>query len=314
VVSSSCVTPASGAPVAKRRKLSTNKSTLRRCVRSVLPDEWGCDDDVREPPERAVGRQRLGREDVEPGAAELIVEERLDERRLVDDLAASDVDEPGAPPHRRERARVEQTPRLDGERGRDGDRIGPMEQVVEAVARPGRARLVAGRRATQSGDLHPERLRESRRLAPDRTEPDDPEPHPVQVDRCPGFPAAFGLVSQRPGEVTTQREQVRHHGLGDGRCRGTRAVGHGHAASAEGREDGMVGAGRHGVEPLQPLGAQTAAHEVGRAVGPASGEKNATVIWARSLGVTCSSPTSRTTSTVGSIATMSSPRPSQNVS
>jgi len=48
--------------------------------------------------------------------------------------------------------------------------------------------------------------------------------------------------------------------------------------------------------------------------GQTSGEKKATVIRARSPWVTWSSPTRRTTSTFGSIVTMSSPHRSQNVS
>ena len=45
-----------------------------------------------------------------------------------------------------------------------------------------------------------------------------------------------------------------------------------------------------------------------------SAEKNAIVMRSRSVGVTCSSPINRTTSIVGSMATMSSPWSSQKVS
>ena len=53
------------------------------------------DDDVRCIPDRIVGRQRLRREDVEDGAGDASGLQRLDQRRLVDERSARDVDEPG---------------------------------------------------------------------------------------------------------------------------------------------------------------------------------------------------------------------------
>ena len=57
----------------------------------------GADEDVRQVPERAVGRQRLLLEDVERRTAQPARAQRLDERCLLDDVAAGDVDERSAP-------------------------------------------------------------------------------------------------------------------------------------------------------------------------------------------------------------------------
>nr|WP_235216019.1 phosphatase PAP2 family protein [Mycobacterium kyorinense] len=56
-----------------------------------VADVWG-GDDVVEGSQRMVGRQRLGVEDVEPGAREPVGAQRVDQRRLVDDRAARGVD------------------------------------------------------------------------------------------------------------------------------------------------------------------------------------------------------------------------------
>ena len=68
------------------------------------------DDDVVELEQRA--RVRLGREDVECGASDLARAERLEERVLVDELAARGVDESDAVTHPRERLRVDRAARL----------------------------------------------------------------------------------------------------------------------------------------------------------------------------------------------------------
>ncbi len=72
------------------------------------------DDDVVELEQRA--RVRLGREDVERRACDLAALERLEQRVLVDELAACGVDEAHAVAHTRERGRVDRPARLVAQR------------------------------------------------------------------------------------------------------------------------------------------------------------------------------------------------------
>src|SRR6185369_17415264 len=75
----------------------------RDLVRGARPGDVRRHDHVVELPERMARRQRLAVEDVEHGARDLLALERGQERRLVDDGAASDVDQPAARLHRLER-------------------------------------------------------------------------------------------------------------------------------------------------------------------------------------------------------------------
>ena len=75
------------------------------------------DDDVVELEQRP--GVRLAREDVERGAGDLARPERLEQRVLVDELAARGVDDPHAVAHRGERGGVERAARL-ARRAADG--------------------------------------------------------------------------------------------------------------------------------------------------------------------------------------------------
>ena len=88
-------------------------------------------DDVGEPEERA--RVRLLREDVERGAGDLAALERLDERVLVDQLAAGDVDDPDAVLHPRELLAPDEAARLRRERRVEGDEVRVGDEVVERL-------------------------------------------------------------------------------------------------------------------------------------------------------------------------------------
>ena len=74
------------------------------------------DDDAVELEQRA--RVRLLREDIERGARDLPRRQRGDERVLVDELAASGVDQAHAVAHLRERGRVQASRVVSGVSGR----------------------------------------------------------------------------------------------------------------------------------------------------------------------------------------------------
>jgi len=191
------------------------------------------DDDVGELPERAVDRQRFGGEHVEPRTAEVSVEQAPDQRLLVDDLAAADVDEPRAGAHRSESVGIEQTAGLVGERCRHGDGVGPAEYLGEPGRRPRLARFVAGGCPAEATHLHAERSGEARRLGTDRAEAHDAQSHPVEIDRSAWLPLTRRLVAKGLREVAAEREEVGQHGLGDRRRGGAGAVGDRHATAAE---------------------------------------------------------------------------------
>ena len=85
-------------------------------------------DDVGELEQRLALGQRLRVEDVEPRAGDASLAQRLDERVLVDDRAARNVDEEGGRLHQPQPARVEQTARLVRQRAGDDDDVGVREQ------------------------------------------------------------------------------------------------------------------------------------------------------------------------------------------
>src|SRR3954470_181484 len=147
------------------------------------------DDDVRQVVERRGGGKRLVAERVEDGATELAVLERSNQRTLVDEPAAGDVDEPGAGLDHGERVGVDHPLGLRGQRRGEDDEVGFGEELrqhlraADAVEHdlPERARLVVRRDRVRScvapapdrDHPAPERRRERADRATDRAEPDD---------------------------------------------------------------------------------------------------------------------------------------------
>ena len=78
---------------------------------------------------------RLGLDDVEAGAGDAAFPERGDQRGLVDDAAAGDIDDDGAGLHRRELRRAEHVTARLVAAGADRDRVGDRQRVVQALAR-----------------------------------------------------------------------------------------------------------------------------------------------------------------------------------
>ena len=85
-------------------------------------------------PAAVVGVDRLLLEDVEARAGDLAGAQRLDERRLVHDRAARDVDQVGSRLHQRELRRADQVVRLVGQQAGDDDEVGFAQQLVERHA------------------------------------------------------------------------------------------------------------------------------------------------------------------------------------
>ena len=112
--------------------------------------------------------------DVQAGAADRAIREGAFERRLVHDVAASDVDEPGVGAHRAELWLGDEAFGAGGERQGEDDVVGTRQEVGHAL---GRYELVdvahASLAAAAADDAHAERLRESSDLAADMADADD---------------------------------------------------------------------------------------------------------------------------------------------
>src|SRR5208282_2882005 len=114
-----------------------------------------CNEDVRQVPERAVGRQRLGLEYVKTGAGDAALAQRRDQRRLVDGLAAAGADVIGRRPHRAKHRGVEQRDVIRARRQHVDQVVGTACRITQAI---GRCHLVESgdraRRACDADDLH----------------------------------------------------------------------------------------------------------------------------------------------------------------
>src|SRR5436305_2705235 len=117
--------------------------------------------------------------DIERGAAQMPPLERIDERALVDDLAARDVDEDAALFHQRKALLVEEARCLRGPLAAHDDEIALRQDAVEFRGAPqfteARRQLLTGRRSgAASADYpHPERGAEPADIEPDPSGADD---------------------------------------------------------------------------------------------------------------------------------------------
>ena len=229
-------------------------------------------------PPRAVGRQRLLAEDVEDRAGEAAAAQRLEQRRLVDERAARDVDEPrprrqrgddlGAPMMPRDasvsgmvRTRTSASRTASRERRR-------RRRSARGSSRPGRPCPARGttmsravvRARLDRDDPHPERRQLAGDLAADRAvarrSPPSCRGRP-SMRRLVVGPAMGGLVGgpggrrlvdaqDHPADVLGDRDGVDAPGVGDEDALPPRRVG-----------GEVVDAGRADLEPAQPRHAAT---------------------------------------------------------
>ena len=175
------------------------------------------DDDVVELEQRAV--VRLLREDVERGAGELAGAQRLDERLLVDQLAARGVDQARAVVHLRDRLRRSTTAaRLGRERQVQREEVGRREHVsgrLDALDAE-LAEAVVGDERVVGDDAHAEADRAARDLLADAAEAEHAERLAVELDAAPGLalPAALLQRGVRLRDVARERDQQADRVLG----------------------------------------------------------------------------------------------------
>ena len=177
---------------------------------------WG-DDGVREVPQRGVGWEGFGLEDVERGAADHSLLERLHERVLLDYRPARDVHEDALVAQDTELLATDQSARLVGERARDDDVVRPGEHLVEAVRRVDLVDGIRSRRgiALRPDDGRPERRRQFGDTAPDGAEPDDTDRLPPQFAALVAQPQSRHLLAHATEDLALEQEEIPQNLLGD---------------------------------------------------------------------------------------------------
>ena len=165
-------------------------------------------------PEWALGWKRLLFEDVERGAAEPALLQRLHKRRLVDDVAARDVDEDRGRLEQGEPAGVDQVVGLGRVRRREDEDVGLGEQLVEL---PGRLDAVDAElgcrppleRPHRADHACVERGREPSDLAADLAEADDADDLAAHFLVGVALPAVLALLAGRGGACSSRTSASR---------------------------------------------------------------------------------------------------------
>ena len=183
-----------GSPRSRRATFSANSRVVSSRISGKPPGHVRHDPQVRRVPERAVGRQRLAREDVEGRAGQPALAQRIDERGLIHDAPARQVHEQRARLHAPETLAREQAACLVGEREQQHHHVGLREHDVRPRRRlDARHRRMRLRRALRADHAHAERRGlHGERLA-DRAEPEDAERLPGRARRQRALPGVLTL-------------------------------------------------------------------------------------------------------------------------
>ena len=210
--------------------------------------------DVRHRQQRAVGRQRLDLEDVQRGAGEVAAAQRLDQRGLVHDRPAGDVDQLAARLHRGQHLGVHQVPGLLGQRGADHQVVGGRHHVVEGAGPDAELGRGGQRRVPRvaADDVHPECGTADRDRAADAAQADHAHHLAAQrlaLDLEPGAGPDRGVHPVQPaGEHQDEAGRDIRHLVAEH----ARGVGHRDAEPGGGLLVDAVGADAPLGEDLQP--------------------------------------------------------------
>jgi hypothetical protein len=175
------------------------------------------DHDLLDVPERVIGGQRLGAEDIERGAADLTVADGGGERRLVDELAATDIDHLGPARQRIEHVAIDDAVRLLRERHDQNQDLRAREEILELIAAVERGdALDLFRRARPARHRKAQAQQLSRRLRAEMAEAHDADREGRALARMDVLPASLAALLLQRGkfaEVAQHRVQhvLRHH-------------------------------------------------------------------------------------------------------
>ena len=161
--------------IASRATASTKESVQQRL--------WAVDMTLSIAKRAIGGVGRFLLENVEASPGDPFFPKRGDQRFLVNDRAARDIDEIGGRLHQCETSRIQQMPRLLVEQARDDDKVRALHQLFEAAEFD--ADIGCGRR-TDMGigrqDCHAVGLHEASELAPNPAKADNSERPARQAD------------------------------------------------------------------------------------------------------------------------------------
>ena len=183
-------------------------------------------------------RERLVGEDVQAGAGDGTVAERVDQRRLVDQCTAGYVDHERAGPHPCERIAGEEAVAPRREAGGDEDDVARRAEHVEVHLPEPRHPVLGGidRSHVAAADLHPEGGGAARDRGANRADPDDAGGHAAQRAALDLAPPSVEHRRMHEVRLPGEHQQMAH-----------RQVGHLLAEDAGSVEDRQAEPGR-GVE------------------------------------------------------------------
>src|SRR5262245_14939868 len=184
------------------------------------------EDDVVHLAQWMIGGQRLDVEHVEPGAGDLVLPQRRQQRRLLDDGTARGVDDVGRRLHQAELLCADEAARALRQDHVDGDEVRLAEQLLLAhVTDTGLLALLRRQVLAPGDDPHAERLRDLGRAGAELAEAENAEGQAFEIKADRGLPRHAGLHSRVL--VADATGQLEHQADGDA---GSRAAGRWRAA------------------------------------------------------------------------------------
>jgi len=213
-------------------------------------DPWR-DQDVVHGPERAVGRQRFDFKHIEAGAAKSLLFQQLDHDRLVDNLAARNVDHHRVRLHRFKDAAIDHVMSLRRIRYQDNDDVGFRDRRFDLVTREYlvKVRHVGSARA-DANDAHAESLAARRQFLAVKADAEDGDGFAPQQLLWPFIPFRLRLIIQKTADFAEMRQHIEK-----GQFRHLRAVNAARRSDddvlRQSERQQMVGAGGQRLDPAQ---------------------------------------------------------------
>ena len=216
------------------------------------------EDRVLQAEQLVVGLRRLFAHDIEPGAHDLLVPQRLVERLLLDNRAAAGVDQDRGRFHQRQLTLADQIMRREIERHVQADDIRRLQQLGQQHKANAERVLLVGRHAVDVVilDPHVEGLGAARHLLADIAEPHNAERLVFELIELGGVevvaaPAPGDDALVHPGELAGDGQHQQERVLGDSGRVGAAIVADRHPRGPRRFQVISVVAGAQGLHELQ---------------------------------------------------------------
>jgi hypothetical protein len=212
-------------------------------------------------------RQRLVVHRVECGTGQPAVLQCLDERRLVRQRTAADVDEPRARLHRREDGRTDHSAGLLREWRREDDEVVAGHDLARSTdpwTRPNDSPSSSTARSDRPTASTRDAGHGRADRPADRARPHDERRGPGEPERGPVLPPLVGLTQHGPGQVLGHRQCQTEDVLGDRGVKDSTRIRHDDPAARDCRREHPVDASTGQVRSLQVRGGRQRVGEAGR--------------------------------------------------